>query len=230
MANLTRLLLPALLACTATAALAERPMMVDDAGTLDHGGAKLEFGWSRDDKARGWDAAAGYSPIENLELEVGLERMRDHATDPTTRLHGKGFALKWVPLQAETGLSAGLKLEVGRVRIDDRVAPTETERAHSLNGLLTWRTQSEQKFHVNLGREWVRSGGVREGANTWGVGFEQPLREDLQLTLETYGAERSRPDKQVGLRWEIAEGLKLSVAAGRGNDRSFAQAGVAWEF
>jgi hypothetical protein len=230
MANLTRLLLPALLACTATAALAERPMMVDDAGTMDLHGAKVEFGWSRDDKARGWDAVAGFSPIEHLELEVGLERLRDRATAPATHLNGTGFAVKWVPLQQETGLSAGLKLEVGRVRINDHLAPAETERAHSLNGLLTWRTEAEQKLHLNLGREWVKLAGARENANTWGVGFEQPLRENLQLTLETYGAERSRPDKQVGLRWEIVDGLKLSVAAGRGNSRSFAQAGVAWEF
>jgi hypothetical protein len=66
--------------------------------------------------------------------------------------------------------------------------------------------------------------------NTWGVGFEQPLMENLQLTLETFGAEHSGPDKQAGLRWTVAEGVKLSVAAGRGNNRNIANAGLAWEF
>lgn len=54
--------------------------------------------------------------------------------------------------------------------------------------------------------------------------------ENLQLTLETFGAEHSGPDKQAGLRWTVAEGVKLSVAAGRGNNRNIANAGLAWEF
>ncbi|MHB1358814.1 MAG: hypothetical protein ACYCWC_04450 [Rhodocyclaceae bacterium] len=74
------------------------------------------------------------------------------------------------------------------------------------------------------------SSGPNEANNTWGVGFDQPLLENLRLTLETYGAEHSRPDKQVGLRWTIAEGVKLSGAVGRGNGRSFGNAGIAYEF
>lgn len=62
----------ALAAAVAMPAHAERPMNVDDASTLAKGGAKLEFGWSKDDSVRGFDAAAGYAPIDNLELEIGL--------------------------------------------------------------------------------------------------------------------------------------------------------------
>mgnify|MGYP006364324785 CR=1 FL=1 len=57
--------------------MAERPMAVDDAGTLDRGGAKLDFGWSKDDQVRGLDAAAGYGPIDNVELELAFEMARD---------------------------------------------------------------------------------------------------------------------------------------------------------
>lgn len=218
------------LACAATPVLAERPMNVDDAGTLDKGGAKLEFGWSRDAGARGWEGAAGFGPIENLELEVNFERLRDHDPAPTQTVRGTGFALKWVPLQEDHGLSAGLKLELGRSRISDRLNPTETEQARSLTGLITWGFESGQRMHANLGREWMRLSGPNPSANTWGLGFEQPLTENVQLGIETYGADRTRPDRQVGLRWEVVEGLKFSVAAGRGNGRSFGNAGVAWEF
>lgn len=231
--TIARIVLSTLLTCSAGAVQAERPMVVDDASTMGRGGAKVEFGWSRDDRARGWDAAAGFSPIGNLELEINLERLRDRATDPATHLNGTGFALKWVPLQVaehEAGLSAGLKLESGRTRIDDRIAPADTERAQGFKGLFTWHTTAGQKAHLNLGREWTKLAGAREGANTWGVGFEQPLYEAVQLTLETYGAQRTRPDKQVGLRWEVTDGLKLSIAAGHGNSRSFGSAGIAWEF
>jgi hypothetical protein len=214
----------------ASPSYAERPMTVDDAGTLDKGGAKVEFGWSRDDKARGWDAAAGFAPIDNLELELSYERLRDHDPDPTQKIRGTGFALKWVPLQEEVGLSAGLKLEIGRTRISDRLNPTETEHARSLNGLFTWGFASGQRIHANLGHEWVRMSGPNESVNTWGIGFEQPLVENVQLGIETFGANHMGPDKQVGLRWEVAEGLKLSIAAGHGNSRSFGNAGVAWEF
>jgi hypothetical protein len=213
-----------------TPAHAERPMNVDDAGTLDKGGYKIEFGGNRDDRTRGIDGAAGFSPIENLELEVNFERGRDRASDPATRLIGNGFAAKWVPLQAEKGLSAGLKLEVGQLRSDDRRGLRDTEHGRSLTGLATWRFESEQAIHLNLGREWTRASGLRDHANTWGVGFEQPLVEGVQLGVETYGADHSRPDKQVGLRWEVMDGLKLSIAAGRGNGRSFGNTGLAWEF
>src|SRR5690606_121905 len=62
---------------------AERPLNVDDAGTLDKGGAKLEAGWSKDDEARGFEAAAGFGPIDNVEMEIGFARTRDHASSPT---------------------------------------------------------------------------------------------------------------------------------------------------
>ena len=46
-----------------------------------------------------------------------------------------------------------------------------------------------------------------------------------------YGATRTaRPDKAIGLRYEVFDGFKLSAAVGRGNDRSFGNLGVAWEF
>ena len=62
--------LAALLAVATSPVLAERPMAVDDAGTLERGGAKLEFGWSKDDSVRGLEGAAGFGPIDNVEVEL----------------------------------------------------------------------------------------------------------------------------------------------------------------
>lgn len=218
------------LVLSASPALAERPMSVDDAGTLEQGGAKLEFGWGRDDRVREFDVAAGFAPLPNLELEVGLARGRDHESSPDTRLQGVGFAAKWVPLQAETGLSAGVKVEHARARADDRVGSRVTARGNAVSLLASWRFASEQVIHFNAGREWVRVQGDTEAANTWGLGFEQPLTERLQLVAEVFGAEESRPDRQIGLRYEIMDGLKVSAAVGRGSDRSIANAGISWEF
>jgi hypothetical protein len=212
-------------------AWAERPMAVDDAGTLDPGGAKLEAGWSRDHKERGLDAAAGYGPVQNVELEISLARAQDRDPDPSARLRAVGAALKWVPIQPETGLSAGLKLSYDQTRVDPRDGSArETERARALTGLLSWTFESGQRAHLNLGHEWIRVAGDDESGNTWGVGFEQPLTGALTLTAEVFGVEDGAPDRQVGLRYEISEGLALSAAVGRGSDRNIANAGIAWEF
>lgn len=85
-------------------------------------------------------------------------------------------------------------------------------------------------LHLNLGSARTRTPEGSDSVGTWSVGYELPLAENLQLTMETFGAERSRPDKAIGLRCEITEGVKISGAVGRGNDRGFGQVGVAWEF
>ena len=45
--GLRPIVLVSLFAFCSAPAFAERPMAVDDAGTLERGGAKLEFGWMR---------------------------------------------------------------------------------------------------------------------------------------------------------------------------------------
>lgn len=211
------------LASAASMAWAERPMAVDDAGTLERGGAKLEFGWSRDDGVRGFDGAAGFGPIDNVEVEVGFGRGKDHDADPHARVRAVGAALKWVPLQSETGLSAGLKYEYER----ERARGEGRTHTNALAALATWSFQQGPRLHLNLGRAWVRQD---DDVNFWGVGAEFPLSERLDFVIETFGEEHSGPDRQAGLRYEIAAGVKVSAAAGRGNGRNIANVGVAWEF
>lgn len=221
--GLRPIVLSTVFALCSAPAFAERPMAVDDAGTLERGGAKLEFGWSRDDAVRGYEGAAGFGPIDNVEVEVGFGRAKDRDADPDAKIRAVGAAVKWVPLQSETGLSAGLKYEYGR----ERVSGEGTARANSLAALATWAFEQGPRLHVNLGREWVRDD---ENLNFWGVGLDVPVMEKLDFVIETFGSEHSGPDRQVGLRYTIAEGLKVSGAVGRGNDRNIANVGVAWAF
>ena len=90
---------------------AEAPMNVDDAGTLDKGGMKIEGVLSKDDKTRGGELLFGFSVIENLEMEIGVARATDHATDPDSRARGIGFGAKWVPYQNDTGWSLGARFD-----------------------------------------------------------------------------------------------------------------------
>jgi len=148
----------ALLACLALPVHAERPMTVDDAGATEPGAAKIEFGWSRDDRVRGWDLVAGYAPMSNLEVEVvaqGLQQShRASQPEALSRMRAKGLALKWVPLAGESGLSAGIKFELLQARQhfhDDAAAQSESTRA--LTGLATWRFENGPAAHFNLGRK-----------------------------------------------------------------------------
>lgn len=206
-------------------AYAERPMNVDDAGTLDKGGAKVEFGWSRDDHARGFEGAVGYGPIENVEVELNYGGSRDSEPNPSERARALGMAIKWVPLQSEVGLSAGLKYEYGNEDVEGAKG-----HAQALIGLMTWAFQGGQLVHLNIGREFARAERDTEAENTWGVGLDWPLTDAFHATVESFGTQHGAPDRAVGLRYEIVEGLKVSGAVGRGNDRSFANLGVAWEF
>ena len=220
----------ALAAAVVMPAHADHPMSVDDAGTLAKGAAKLEFGWSRDDSVRGFDAAAGYAPLENLQLDLELAQARDTDADPTIRARGVGLVAKWAPLQSERGLSAGLKLEYGKAWAKASGMPEEHVKAYAATGLASWAFGSGAALHLNLGREWADLDDDIEAANTWGIGATYPVTASLEVVAETFGVEEARPDRLVGLRYEVVEGVKVSAGVGRGNGRSFGNAGIAWEF
>lgn len=216
----------AALLCTSNAAYAERPMTVDDASTLEKGGAKIEFGWSGDKNTKGTDGLAGLAPIENLEIEVGLGRTRDRTSSPSKTIYGRGLALKWVPLQSALGLSLGLKYELSR----DRAEVITRTRTHTLIGLLSWSSLNESIVHVNIGREAAYEDDTKKRVTIWGIGLDCPVTDTVQGTAEIYGVQRSGPNRAVGLRYEIMEGLKLSGAIGHGNKLTFGNVDIAWEF
>lgn len=221
----------ALLSLTIPPVGAEPPMTVDDAGTLARGGMKLEAAWLRDHKARGPDLVFGYSPLDGLELALNAGLTHDHAERPSTRTRAFGLSAKWVPWATDAGWSAGLSLNLGHARVHDRATPhRHTERNQAVVGLLSHAFEAGHKLHLNLGLERQRVGGRRDTSGLWGLGYEWAYSPGLQLTLESFGSGEGRPDKALGLRYTVAEGLKLSAAIGRGNDRGFGQAGLAWEF
>lgn len=206
---------------------AEGPMVTDDAGTLDQRGMKVEGVWSKDDKTKGGELLFGFSPLENLELEVAVARARDDAF----KANAIGFGAKWVPYQNDTGWSLGARFDHGRARVTERVTSDKfTEREYALTGLASYRLENGQVLHLNLGAARIKAQGESDTVGTWGAGYEFPLDEKLQLTVEAYGEEHVLPDKAIGLRYEILDGFKVYASVGRGNDRSFGQVGLAWEF
>ncbi len=227
---------PILLTCSAmllftTPAFAESPMQVDDAGTLEPGGMKLEATWRKNAQQRGVEGVYGFSPLPSLEVGVALARDRDHASTPASRLSAVGVGFKWVPIQNKTGWSLGASLDWGRTRLTEGdTQERSTERESAANALATWRAEEGHAVHLNLGASRLKAPGVRQTVGTWGMGYEQPLASSLTLTAEVFGQEHSRPARALGLRYELAPGIKLSGALGRGDGHALAQLGWAWEF
>ncbi|MEF9942678.1 MAG: hypothetical protein RR758_00625 [Burkholderiaceae bacterium] len=84
---------------------------------------KVEAIGSTDDRARGGELRFGFSPIKNLELEIGAARSLDGSTNPDLRLGIVAPGAKWVPIQDETGGSLGARLDLGQTRIHDGETP-----------------------------------------------------------------------------------------------------------
>lgn len=212
-------------------ARAEGPMNTDDAGTLDKGGIKIEGVLSRDDKAHGSEMTVGFGLVENVEVAASFAQATDRTDDPSTKMRGTGIGIKWVPYKNDIGWSLGASVGVGHTRVDERSTPDRfIEREYALTGLATYRLEDGQVLHMNLGIAHVKAQGASDSVGNWGLGYEFPLMDKLQLTVEAFGEDHVRTDTAIGLRYEIVEGLKAYGSVGHGNNRSFGNLGLAWEF
>jgi hypothetical protein len=204
----------------ATQAFAEAPMITDDAGTMDAGGKKIESGFAKSGSQRSYGLSGGYSPIEGVELGVGLS----HARDKSIPASGNATSLsaKWIPLKSGI-FSAGLKLDHVRAKSGGLSSHDTT-----LTALGSARFESGYVLHANLGRTHASDGGGR--STHWALGYEARLAEKVQLTLDIHSSTGSDTGKQIGARWELKQGLKLSGALGRFNAENTAFASISWEF
>jgi hypothetical protein len=98
----------------------------------------------------------------------------------------------------------------------------------TLTALSSARFESGYVLHANLGRISASGGGGH--TNNWALGAEAPVADKVQLTLDVYSSTGSNTGKQIGARWEVQKGLKLSAALGRYNTHNTAYAGFSWEF
>lgn len=213
------ILLNALALCS-TLAFAEAPMITDDAGTMDKGGKKIEGGFMKAGSERVVGLSAGFAPIDNVELGISLQRARDSSIPASG--NATGLSAKWIPLKSGI-FSAGLKLDVLHAKVGGVSASSTTFTA-----LGSTRFESGYVVHANLGRTNTSGGGGH--ANNWAFGAEAPVAENVQLTLDVYSSTGSDTGKQIGARWEVQKGLKLSAAFGRYNSQNTAFAGFSWEF
>lgn len=203
------------------AALAARPMVTDDARTVDAGACQLES-WLRfnRDSHETW-ALPACNFGGNFELTVGggLERGND------------GSRVRDAVVQAKTLFrpladnAYGFGLVVGSVR-----HPAINTRSNQLGDIYAYLPASVSLaggrvlVHANLGA--LRDGADGQLRATWGVGSEIGATPRLQVIAETFAPAAGKSYVQLGLRyWLLAERLQLDATWG---DRLHAGSSERW--
>lgn len=205
-------------------------MVSDDASTLPLGSSKIELAWTAEDRLRGLGAVVGHALRSDLEAEITLDRTRDGSHTPAGSWYAAGLGLKWATPVSDDGHSAvGLKLDAGR----EHPTGQAVQRTAQLLLLFTQQLGSHSKLHLNLGRSWTHTDADAEPqAVTLGaLGLDVALAEPLALVVDAYREAHGPWGRQLGLRWQVAEGIKLNAATGRlAGGPSQWRLGVAWEF
>lgn len=193
----------ALLSCPGPAGAA-RPMVTDDARTVDPDGCQVESFLKREARQNEhelWVLPACH-PAGLAELTLGGQRV--------TTPGGTGTNLI---LQAKKTL---LPLQEGRVGV---AIAAGSQYQQSPGAQAQWApyfyVAASRAFggeavvvHVNAGA--ARDSSAALNRATWGLGAEIAIVPGLQVIAETYGQEGDPPSRQLGLRWWVLPG-KLQV-------------------
>lgn len=212
--NLARLGLLTLLSVSSGAALAGRPLVVDDANVNDAGHGQLEIWASHAQGAKNvYNLAPAFAPIE--DLEIGALLARDTNASQTL----SALQAKWrITRSQENGCNFGAVLGLAH-------APG-TPNTRYLNGLLTCNKPELGSLHLNLGASKARGTPKSIG---WGVAYE---REVIGVTphIEWFGAEGTKPTIQVGLRGNILQNVQLDGSIGRNDGVNLFTLGAKLQF
>lgn len=188
------------------AAMAGRPMNVDDAALVNPKSCQLESWFQHNQDSREFWAVPACNPTGNLELAAGAARV----------LHAQAIDHTLYAFQAKTILKSidssrwGLAMAAG-TQFDD------TQHLHGdvfVNLPLSLSFyNSRLLLHSNVG--WLH---VREGKRhllSWGTGCEFALHDDFSLIAEVYGNQQDRPDFQLGFKsWLKKEYIQLDATYG----------------
>lgn len=209
-----RLTLLTFLAICSGAALAGRPLVVDDANVNEAGHGQLEAWISRAQAGKNvYSLAPAFAPVQGLE--IGALLARDTGASVTL----SALQAKWrISPSLEDGCNFGAVLGIAH-------APG-TPNTGYLNGLLTCNKPELGSAHLNLGVSKARGSPKALG---WGVAYE---REVMGVTphLEWFGSEGAKPTLQIGLRGNIAQDVQLDGSVGRTGAVTLYTVGTKFQF
>lgn len=193
------------LATTAAAAQAGRPMVVDDAGIVAAKSCQVESWIKNNHGSTEYWAVPGCNFSGNLEVAFG-----------GARITGAQGATSSAALQAKTLLKPldtngwGVALAVGN----------QFKPEHGIAGDLYANVPVSFSFrddrlivHANLG--WLHEKEAARHALTWGLGAEAQLTPRTTLTSEVFGQHRGKPFFQLGVKhWLLVDRLQIDATYG----------------
>ncbi len=223
-----RIILLFFTAIVASPAQAARPLVTDDARTVDPNGCQIESYVKRQrnfDEREFWFLPA-CNPGGHAELTLGGTRTDNEASGRSSSTIAQAkFLLR--PLKTD-GYGAALSLGAQNTR---PFVPTGDTKWNPYVNLIGSRSLLEDRLfvHVNLGTIKDR---VRDtSTGTWGLGTEIVFTPRLIGIVETFGQTSERPNRQIGLRiWIIPDKLQvdgtLGMQSGYAPDRRWNSIGI----
>ncbi len=212
--NRTSLLLSLAGALLSSAALAGRPLSVDDADVNDVGHGHVETWFERTaGPSRSFIVAPAYAPIEGLEIAAAIAR------DTTAPAASMAIQAKWriTPVQ-EAGCNFGASASLSKTNGESGNTP-------GLNGIMTCNLPIGA-VHVNLGA--VRYAG-ESTATTWGLALEHKFGP-VTGHIETFGQQHAKTTVQVGARYEVIKNIQVDATVGRSDGQNLVSAGLKFQF
>ena len=242
------------LAFMAGAALAGRPLAIDDADPADPGRFEFEAGAAceRDSDCKHWDFPFGltYGLIPGVEVGAGFggqaeertEILEDSGMEETQNESGIGdlnIGAKWqfmksCPLGMRHAFAPSVKLPTA----DDDKELGSGKTDFDLTWIASRSIGGKAGVHFNLGYSWI--GGPDDDVVHYGAALDCQIVDTVQWVGEVFAEEEcgggGDPVVQynTGFRWNPVESLTLDLAGGsrlRGDAPDFiATAGFTWTF
>lgn len=204
--------LSAILATPFGSALAGRPLAVDDANVNDVGHGQLEVWATHAPGLRMLSLAPAYAPVEGLEIGALLAREKDTATL-------SALQAKWrITPSLEHGCNWGAVAGLGHVGGGGNTP--------YLNGLLTCNKPGLGSVHLNAGAAKPRGA---SSTRTWGIAWEKAFGP-VTPHVEMFGAQKSKPTFQAGLRGDLVQGIQLDGSVGRTDGATIYTVGLKFQF
>lgn len=198
-----------------TAAMAGRPLTVDDANTNDKGAGHVEMWAARESgHVNTFNVSPAYGVIDGLEIAAQFSR------DRTTPATVSSLQAKWrITASEENGCNLGIVAGGARTR-----GLSGTTRY--VNGLVTCNGKGWGSMHINLGS--VKPG-EESSARTWGVAIEHEF-SGVTPSLEWYGSQGQRPTVQLGLRGDVTKNVQIDGTIGRVDGETIYSVGLKLQF
>lgn len=230
--TLRPLLLATAAAMTCSSALAGRPMATEDAGVLEASDCELES-FIGANRPRG-------GPTERvLSVQVGCGvGAQSQIAVAMARASAEGEAVRSMTLLGKTALTPNAEDTAPQFTLAwalsaDSARGGMKHEGSALNAVMSWPLHEKVSLHLNVG--WSHSASDKQSTTSWAGGVEHHVRDDLDLTAETFGNDReASPWVQVGLRWAVKPEkfyVDTSYGVQTGGERSKAVTlGLRWAF